>query len=171
MNQNMGLAICVIINLFSIAILIYSLTQPVATVANELYFFHTKMCGDSDGKTCEDILPLFRTIFTALYALTITLIILLVLCIVNKMLKLTKVCDILGLLVLGVAVAIFTLLLVINNRYNITFEIGGQMYLDIKLTSSILVLITCALLTIKQLWFNKLLHAILMAPIRMVSRK
>lgn len=152
--------LCIITYLFAIGITIWALYQPYMTTeiyGDKIDEYFDKQCINNK---CDSPLPLFADSGKALNALYITFIILASLCLALSFTKYTKICNIVGLLLLGMALAvIITLIIFIKTLHLEITVIDKEFYYNIT-TASILVIVVCCLMIVKQLTYNNILHSI-----------
>jgi hypothetical protein len=112
---------------------------------------------DCIGDDCDR--SLYANSGKTLNALYITFIILISLCLALSFTKYTKICNIVGLLLLSMALAVMiTLIIIVKTSY---LDIGGMVKFYYNMTTaSILVIVVCCLMIIKQLTYNNILHSI-----------
>ena len=152
--------LCVITYLFAISITIWALYQPYMTtvaIGENIDIYMDKEC---IGDKCDSSLSsLFANSGTALNALYIIFVILASLCLVLSFTKYTKICNIVGIILLGMALAVMiTLIIIVKTSY---LDIGGMVKFYYNMTTaSILVIVVCCLMIVKQLTYNNILHSI-----------
>ena len=149
--------LCVITYLFAIIITIWALYQPYMTTVNigeKMVVYMDKNC---IGDDCDR--SLYTNSGTALNALYIIFVILASLCLVLSFTKYTKICNIVGIILLGMALAVMiTLIIIVKTSY---LDIGGMVKFYYNMTTaSILVIVVCCLMIVKQLTYNNILHSI-----------
>lgn len=175
MNPRVHLAIHLVIGLAALAILGYAFSQPLASLTMDNYvsissdIYITKECvsysvkGGSSETQCGDIDSVLRPQMQAIMAVVIALMV----CIFLEFIGMNfskVVCNIFGLLVLGLSIALILLVATLSN-----FTRGGMNY---KITNtSIGVIVIASLLILFELCCNKLIHRAVLAPYRLVANK
>lgn len=151
--------LCVITYLFAIIITIWALYQPYMTtvaIGENIDIYMDKNC---IGDDCDRYRSFYANSGTALNALYIIFVILASLCLVLSFTKYTKICNIVGIILLGMALAVMiTLIIIVKTSY---LDIGGMVKFYYNMTTaSILVIVVCCLMIVKQLTYNNILHSI-----------
>jgi hypothetical protein len=157
--------LCVITYLFAISITIWALYQPYmkTTILDaNMDIYMDKTCINN---TCESNNNTnFGKQGNALYALYIIFIVLAILCLVLSFTKYTKICNIVGLLLLGMALAVMITLIIIVKTSYINVAVNFNYNFTI---ASILVIVVCCLMIVKQSVCNSMLHSAGRAIMRM----
>lgn len=165
--------LCVITYLFAISITIWALYQPFmkttifyANMDRNIDIYMDKTCINN---TCEsnDDNNNNNTNFgkqgNILHILYIVFIVLASLCLVLSFTKYTKICNIVGLLLLGMALAVMITLIIFVRTVplHINTIVKKQLAYNFTFTvASILVIVVCCLMIVKQLVYNGMLHSV-----------
>lgn len=151
--------LCVITYLFAIGITIWALYQPymsTSILGANLDEYMDKECrnnicqpiSDNGWKLQGTVLQILYIIFIALASL----------CLVLSFTKHTKLCGIVGILLLCIALAVMITVIIIAKTSYFTL-IGTKSYFNLS-TASILVIVGCCLMIVKQLVYNSILHSV-----------
>ena len=167
-NLNLNFTIICILNICLSNLLVLGYFFSIASIQDngfidELYL--TQECiGYKSNKTCGDIDPVFINYFTILYALFITLGSLLIMQIVVSWFNKSIIVDIIGIFIIGIAIGLVIMLGLISR-----FTRGNTNYKLSAITVAIMTLASLSVIT--QIGINKSLHKLVLAPVRMLSRK
>jgi hypothetical protein len=152
-------ALCVIKYLFVIGITIWALYQPymnTSMLGANIDEYMDKECSDN---VCQPISDNgWKMQGAALEILYIIFIVLAILCLVLSFTKHTKLCNIVGILLLCMALAVMITVIIIAKTSYFTL-IGTKNYFNLS-TASILVIVACCLMIVKQLVYNSMLHSV-----------
>jgi hypothetical protein len=169
MQTNFQLGMRIFISLLAIGLLTLGFVFPTASftengITSELYLTKECISIDNLGKECGENSSIFRKHLWALYGIYISLIILISLGYIACALNHMVLCDVIGILILGLSITVIIMLALIYNFHR------GTIYYKLSPTS-ILIMIACFGLVLHQLACNKLLHKTFMGPIRMITLK
>jgi len=160
--------LCVITYLFAIGITIWAVYKPYM---NSIIFdanidiYMDKECINNNCDASDMYMFANRIQGTALQILYIIFIVLAILCLVLSFTKHTKLCSIVGLLLLGMALVVMITLTIIIKTSRNKITINDTKYYNFTL-ASILVIVACCLMIVKQLIYNGMLHSVGRAMMR-----
>ena len=183
-SHRVHFAIHCVIGITALAVLGYAFSQPLANltinkdnikVSYDNYITQECLSASAPGMAsesqCSDLDPGFKPHMQALMGVIIALMI----CIFLECIGMNfsnVVSNILGLLVLGLAIALIALVATLSNFYIITTPLYGSTTYYYTLTNtSIGVLVIASLLILFELCCNKLVHRAVLAPYRMITSK
>lgn len=182
MNSRVHFAIYLAIGIAAIAVLVYAYFQPLASlsvsigdikVSSDLYI--DKECSVLSGSrlfdqdTCDEPKDKVKSHLQAIMGVAIALIA----CLILKFITMNfggLVCSIVGLLILGLSIALIVLFATLIN-VGIKFLLTDKTYYYELTNTSIAALVVASLLVLIELCCNNLLHKAIMAPFRLIAGK
>jgi hypothetical protein len=152
------LSLRAIIGISIILVLILALINPVAFInKNGIYdnLYVNKECVGISGveSACADIDSKYKQHLTAIYGIYISIIGLIAIYILAKISNYKLIKNIIGLIIFGLSITLIVMLPLILNfhRNNLYYKLSNL---------SIMVIVSCSILIIDQLIFNKIIYSI-----------